>query len=315
MGYRNIDILQSSIADVKCSDIQRRQFVCCVRERFMTLRLGLLGVGISRSKMPLLQQYLGGIAGVPVEYDLIDGAGSHIAEPCSEVHRAIEAGYSGLNITHPYKRQVCQMVTRPFVEGHDAIGSYNTLRFEAGEILGANTDFSGFIRGYRHTRSGSDAGSVCLVGAGGVGHAIGAGLPQLGCTQVSVYDLEFTQAELLSAHLRELGVEARAVHRSELAEAIHGAEGLINCTSVGMYNNPGSPIDLTLINGQRWAFDAIYTPLETQFLAECRRQGLQCMSGFDLWLFQGVDAFKIFTGIEVEVTDVLVRTALSWMNT
>lgn len=44
-----------------------------------------------------------------------------------------------------------------------------------------------------------------------------------------------------------------------------------------------------------WAFDAVYTPVETQFLNDARATNLEVMSGYELYFHQGVDAFRLFT--------------------
>lgn len=62
------------------------------------------------------------------------------------------------------------------------------------------------------------------------------------------------------------------------------------------------PLAAELIQGQKWAFDAVYTPMDTEFLLEANKKGLQVVSGFDLFFYQGIDAFEIFTG--QQVTDV-----------
>ena len=56
----------------------------------------------------------------------------------------------------------------------------------------------------------------------------------------------------------------------------------------------------SVMAGRRWAFDAVYTPADTQFLRDAASAGLATMSGYELFLHQGADAFRIFTGREVD---------------
>jgi len=81
-----------------------------------------------------------------------------------------------------------------------------------------------------------------------------------------------------------------------------------------MHKYPGSAFNAELIDSQRWAFDAVYTPLETEFMSACRESDLQCISGFYLWLFQGLEAFKIFTGKEINFNQDLVDVASGWFD-
>ena len=79
-------------------------------------------------------------------------------------------------------------------------------------------------------------------------------------------------------------------------EAVDGVDGVVNGTPVGMYFQPGTPVDLAAIGDQRWLFDAIYSPIETELMARAADAKLARISGFDLFLGQAIDAFEIFTG-------------------
>ena len=77
--------------------------------------------------------------------------------------------------------------------------------------------------------------------------------------------------------------------------AVDGVDGVVNGTPVGMYFQPGSPVDPAAIGEQRWIFDAIYSPIETELMTRAADQGLQRISGFDLFIGQAIDAFEVFT--------------------
>ena len=55
-----------------------------------------------------------------------------------------------------------------------------------------------------------------------------------------------------------------------------------------------------MIGTQGWAFDAVYTPLQTRFLQDATAAGLEILSGYELFFYQGVDAFEIFTSVAVD---------------
>ena len=63
-----------------------------------------------------------------------------------------------------------------------------------------------------------------------------------------------------------------------------------------------------LVAGRDWALDAVYTRIETSFLQNARAAGLSVMSGYELFIGQGVDAFRLFTGRDVDYT--MIRNAL-----
>ena len=78
--------------------------------------------------------------------------------------------------------------------------------------------------------------------------------------------------------------------------AVDGVDGLVNGTPVGMSWSPGTPVDLRAVGGQRWIFDAVYSPIETPLMVRATEVGLDRITGFDLFLGQAIDAFEIFTG-------------------
>ena len=101
-----------------------------------------------------------------------------------------------------------------------------------------------------------------------------------------------------------------AVTVRDAADAeIRAAEGVVNCTPVGMTGYPGSPIDVSLLGPQRWAFEAIYTPGQTEFSLAASAAGLDVVGGYELFIHQGLDAFRLFTGRTVD--ERALRTALS----
>ena len=249
-----------------------------------------------------------------MNYCLIDGEGIDGFDPVARAQQCQAEGFSGINVTHPYKQRVWSLVSEAAVPGHERIGSYNTLTFRDGVIRGANTDFSGFMRGYRFRRGKLAPGNVLMAGAGGVGRAIAFGLGELGASEIAIYDISTEQSHSLCHALTQAGFNARVVAKENLSEAIAGADGLVNCTAIGMYSHPGNLFAPQLLANQQWVFDAVYTPLETEFIAAARAAGIECLSGFDLWIYQGLDAFKIFTGVDVKDSHELIATALSWLD-
>ena len=280
----------------------------------MLKKLGLMGAHISRSKMGKLQYFLAEQVSETIQYELLDGEVIQHFSPLDCINELVAAGYHGINVTHPYKQLVCSKVKAPLVAGHDKIGSYNTLRFINGELFGANTDYSGFKRGYEYRRGNRPPGNVLMCGAGGVGRAIAFGLAELGASHIYIADIVTQQstelAEALSAH----GFKASAVSTDSVPDLQSEVDGLVNCTALGMYGKPGSPFDASRIQSQSWAFDAVYIPLKTDFIQRCESAGMACMTGFDLWIFQGLDAFTLFTGETVSADEALINEALSWLD-
>jgi shikimate dehydrogenase len=280
----------------------------------MTMSMGLLGYGIAKSRMAKLQNYLGQLQGVEIDYILIDGASKDKFDCLDEIKQRISQGFFGLNVTHPYKEKVLSIVDAPLVEQHALIGSYNTLKFVDGKIYGANTDYSGFIRAFRSKFPATSPGKVLMCGAGGVGRAVAFALAGVGAEQISIFDRDSDKSQNLCAALKAMGTNAEVVSKADFAASMQQSDGLVNCTALGMYSYPGTAFPIELIGQQRWAFDAVYTPLKTEFLLACEKNKLICITGCDLWIYQGLDAFKLFTGVTVDAQEDVLAKALSWLD-
>lgn len=71
---------------------------------------------------------------------------------------------------------------------------------------------------------------------------------------------------------------------------------MLNGTPVGMVGYDGTPLAADAMQGADWAFDAVYTPVDTQFLKDATAQGLDIISGYELFFWQGVHAWEHFSG-------------------
>ncbi|MEZ5450716.1 MAG: hypothetical protein R3E89_17665 [Thiolinea sp.] len=217
----------------------------------------------------------------------------------AELQRCRAEGFRGVNVTHPYKRDAFRCVTTlpGFLQG---LTSVNTVLFDEGVDHAANTDFSGFCRGYL-SQFGQDAaaGRVLMLGTGGVGLAIAYGLMRVGATELVLFDKNLAAAATLLEQLADAPLNVRLAEVDLVAE-MQAADGLINATPVGMFQYPGNPFPAAGFAHQQWAFDAVYTPENTEFLQTCRQRGIATLSGFKLFLYQGLDAFEHFTGLAVD---------------
>jgi shikimate dehydrogenase len=262
-----------------------------------SIRLGLIGDNIAASRSPALHRIAGRLTGLAVSYDLLRPA--DLGKSFEGVLAWAEAdGYRGLNITYPYKERVIAHLDVP--DGAvRAIGACNTVLFGAGKPQGWNTDYSGFMAAYRHVFGDRAPGRVAMAGTGGVGRAIAFALCQLGASELRLFDVDAGKAAAVAEALRSLPLKTVVSIAASIEDATRDADGLVNSTPIGMVGIGGCPFPLETIRGRRWAFDAVYTPIDTPFMLAARDAGLALMSGYELFFYQGVDAFRHFTGRDV----------------
>lgn len=258
------------------------------------LRLGLIGDNIAASQAPRFHWLAGAQHGLRVTYDRLVPA--DLGEDFDSLFARLSlSGYRGINVTYPYKERAAAKVVikDPLVR---AIGAVNTVIFDDGGPQGFNTDYSGFIAAYRHVRGDADPGTVLMIGAGGVGKAVAFGLAALGLADLRIVDRDLAKAQDLAAALQEAKPGLQVSTGQDTALLAKGADGLINCTPVGMVGYDGTPLPQNQLKGATWCFDAVYTPVRTQFLQDAESQGMQIISGYELFFGQGVDAWNIFSG-------------------
>jgi len=272
----------------------------------MTIKLGLIGNSISESRAPFLHRMLGDIYGFDVSYDLHDPMSSQYDALEATLKKLRQDGYTGCNITFPFKTLALNLVDEPD-HAVRQVGATNTLVFAEGRVRATNTDYTGFIRGYRSRRGDMPAGDVLMLGAGGVGRAVAFGLFECGANRLRIYDPNRSNAQALVTAVNAKGYQAELVDLDELSRVAREVNGLVNCSPIGHYATPGIPLDPSLFGGQEWAFDAVYVPLDTEFLKAAGTAGLQLVSGFDLFFYQGIDAFQSFTKTEADAQRALGR--------
>ncbi|MGI3186659.1 shikimate dehydrogenase family protein [Nioella aestuarii] len=265
------------------------------------LKLGLIGDNISRSRSPRLHRLAGEMAGNELTYDRL--VPTDLGQSFEGVFQsARKAGYRGLNITYPYKERVIALVeiVDPVLR---AIGAVNTVLFEPGGPQGHNTDFTGFKAAYQHVRGVAAPGEVLLIGTGGVGRAIAFGLADLGIAALRLVDRDRAKAEALAADLAKMFPDLAVKLSATAEEAALGVQGLVNATPVGMVGYEGTPLARLAMAKAEWAFDAVYTPKDTLFLQDAEAAGLDIVSGWELFFYQGVHAWKLFSGSDASQDD------------
>lgn len=268
-----------------------------------TIKLGLLGNNLGRSRAKNLHELLGELYGVPVTYhpmDLKDRPAAVAIE--TELVRCRSEGYRGVNVTHPYKRDAFAAVTTvpAFPTG---LTSVNTVLLQEEPMLADNTDYSGCCRAFQSSFGQTfRPGTVLMLGTGGVGVAIAYAMQTLGARELIVADTNRALAQRMVEQMN--GTMAVRLAGPDLVREMQNAQGLVNATPLGMFQYPGCAFPEEGFGNQQWAFDAVYTPENTDFLNSCRRREIATLSGFKLFLYQGLDAFVHFTGIMPEAEQV-----------
>ncbi len=270
------------------------------------MKLGLIGHNIGASQAPDIHKRLGELFKISISYDLFDlqfKEESYFFDLLEELHIN---GFTGVNITFPFKEKVIKYSDK-INKSSSRVSSANTLIFKK-NIIAHNTDYSGFIRTYDFHFKKTKPGKILVIGGGGVGRAIIFALCSLGVEDLYLLETEILRGENLIKELEFLDINCTLLKYAQLENMISNFNGIINCTPVGHYDFPGCPLGNLLPRNYQWLFDAVYTPAKTIFIKKGEKVGATIISGIDLFIFQALDAFLLFSNNSINEQDILKHT-------
>lgn len=258
---------------------------------------GLVGRNIQRSRSPQMHEDEAQAQGLDLRYRLFDFAelGKDPTDLPAFLEDLSNAGYAGVNVTHPYKQAIIPLLDK-LSEGAERVGAVNTVAFRDGKRLGFNTDVTGFAASFRSGLPDARLGRVLQVGAGGAGSATANAILDLGAECLLIFDPDASRARELSENLCRTYGSERARVIEDVPAALAAADGIINATPIGMAEHPGTPISVDLLTASKWVADIVYFPLETELLRKARERGCSVLDGGGMAVYQAAGAFEIFTG-------------------
>lgn len=254
---------------------------------------GLLGNPVGHSLSPPMHDAAYEELGLEARYVTFE------PEP-SEIEDAIDGaealGITGLNVTIPFKQDVLDCVEADDLATR--IGAVNTIDFTGeGAPTGHNTDAVGALRALRDHGVTVDGARAVVVGAGGAGRAVAFGLADAGAT-VEIANRTASKARDLADEVP--GATGHGLEADTLADLLADADVLVNATSVGMEEDE-TPVPAAALHSDLAVLDAVYRPLETRLLRDAAAAGATTVDGAWMLLYQGVEAFELWTGREAPV--------------
>lgn len=275
---------------------------------------GLIGTGIGASLTPPMHEAEGARQGMRYVYKIVDldVLGLAVADLPRLLRSAHDLGFRGLNITHPCKQAVIEHLDDLSPEA-SRLGAVNTVLFDGGRAIGHNTDWSGFGRNFDRGLGGVALDRVVQFGAGGAGAAVAYAVLTRGVREFTVVDADLARATALRDKLTVLfpGAAVGTATPDELPRLLAAADGLVHATPVGMATHPGTAFDPALLRPDLWVAEVVYRPIETELVLRARALGAPTLTGAGMAVFQAVDAFRIFTGVEPDAERMLAHmTAL-----
>lgn len=232
-------------------------------------------------------------------------------ENLSNVLNAIPIlGIAGANITLPYKESAMQYLNSVDKTAKFA-GAVNTIVNKNGKIIGYNTDGMGAITAIKKKlKPIKNTHKIVIFGAGGASRAIIGSLPKVSQIILLIRASDSKRAKKIKKDFANYGlnIEDSLLTNQNVISAIKDADFVINATPVGMYPKDND----SLINKSHIKnigkskiknvafFDAVFNPFETKFLKLTKQYGARTCPGIYMMIYQGIQAFKLWTGKKVQ---------------
>lgn len=271
---------------------------------------GLLGSPVSHSISPLMHNEAFRLLGLKYAYLCFDVTEDTLA---TAVEGLKACGIKGFNLTMPNKNKIVELLDE-LSPAAKLIGAVNTVVNENGKLIGYNTDGIGFMKSVEDAGHNVIGKTITVMGAGGAATAICAQAALDGVEKIHIFarktsrfwDRTVTLVENINHTSDCIAILHDHGDQEALKNAIDESAMVVNATSVGMAPNTEATIlpDTSLFRKGLIVADIIYNPRETMLLRQAKEAGCEVFNGMYMLLYQGAEAFRLWTGVDMPVTEI-----------
>ena len=204
----------------------------------------------------------------------------------------------GINVTVPFKKTVIPYLDKLTFES-ESTQSVNTIHLEDNKLIGHNTDIEGFERSIQDLKLNMINKKVLVLGAGGVVPSIIFALNKMKVSEIIISNRTKSKAE----SLKDLFKTIKIVEWGEIPEF----DIIINATSIGLKNEDKMNLDISNVGKNKFFYDVIYKPSETNFLKTGKKLGNRTENGKMMFIYQALGAFKMWHGIQPKINKEVIK--------
>ncbi|WP_434796908.1 shikimate dehydrogenase [Terrisporobacter vanillatitrophus] len=272
--------------------------------------LGLIGSPVGHSGSPAMYNY---------SFELLDMDYKYLAFDIKldKVENAISAiktfNMKGANVTMPCKSAVCDYMDE-LSPAARIVGACNTIVNENGKLIGHITDGQGYVRNLKENGVYVKDKKLTILGAGGAATAIQVQCALDGAREISIFSKKDDFFERAEKTVEDIKKEVPTCivnlydldDTEKLYDEIANSDILTNATLVGMkpYENDTNILDTNVFRKDLVVTDVVYNPIKTKMILDAKDKGCKVIGGKGMLLYQGVEAFKLFTGKDMPVKEV-----------
>jgi shikimate dehydrogenase len=271
-----------------------------------TKLVGLLGYPLGQSLSSLMQNKAFEIYNLNKIYIPIEVISENLETVVNGIRRM---NFDGFNITKPHKIEIIKHLDE-IDDNAKCIGAVNTVTIKDGILKGYNTDGTGFLKSFiENTGEKLDGKNIIILGSGGAARAISMTLALNNAKKIFICNRTYEKAVNLSVEINKHAMNcsiAIPMEYEEIEKAVKMSDVLINSTSIGMYPNIDiSPLEKNLLKKNLIVCDIVYNPRKTKLIRDAEEVGCKTVIGLFMLLYQGVEAFELWTDLKAPVDTML----------
>ncbi|MCH4459754.1 shikimate dehydrogenase [Staphylococcus haemolyticus] len=208
----------------------------------------------------------------------------------------------GFNVTIPHKESIIQYLDE-IDDQSKAVGAVNTVKIVDNKWIGYNTDGIGYVSGLKQIYPDLANAYILILGAGGASKGIANELNK-------IVQPKLTIANRTMSRFESWDMNINAISLNQAEQYLDEFDIIINTTSAGLDNNDDTVIKLDNLSSSTLVSDIIYIPYKTKLLKEAELKGNVIHNGLDMFINQGAESFKIWTGKQPNLKE-MKNTVLS----
>ena len=164
----------------------------------MRKRVGIIGYPLGHSVSPAMHNAAFEKLGLEWEYLPFEIKPEDLAEAIKDLRDPKTAGF---NVTVPHKEAILPLLDEVTRQA-EIIGVVNTVKNQAGKLIGYNTDGAGFISSLKEDAKTNPKGKkIVVLGAGGASRAVSSMLAEAGAQSIAITDIQEEKAKELCKHV------------------------------------------------------------------------------------------------------------------
>ena len=262
----------------------------------------VIGNPIEHSLSPLIHNYWIKKNNINAIYDKKKLSNNDLKDLIVKIR---ERNINGVNVTVPFKKDVIPYLDRLTLDA-ETTQSVNTIQLTGdGKIVGHNTDIGGFENAIKDTKYDPSEKRVLILGSGGVAPSIIFALYKMKVSSITLTNRTKIKAEYLQNFYNSDTIEKNGWNKIKVVDwgEVPEFDMIINATSVGLNKNDNLEQDFSKIGKNKFFYDVIYNPKETNFLKKGKDLGNKTENGKKMFIFQAAEAFKIWHDIQPEINE------------